>query len=352
MFNDFHNIKNYKVYQYTFLDELSFVKSPEFVFDLFLDFNDKHSLHEYINEVEKLFKTNNWEGDGKLGIIWLPPFVGVGIEDTWGTYIWHVKQSNNGISFLASPYELNFKSFPNDDIDFISKKGVPINIVYDDVLQFLERLKNDKNELISNYPENKYLEKRLLYFVQNEIISNFSLFLDDCYLQILLEVLQNDNKSRLKLRKISTKIDLSQFNMDEDGIIGSGSEWLTLQLLIADIWKSYKYEPFETKIGYLFDSVEFKIKAEEKEFLKKHILIRNCIQHHDGELNAHLLKTIGKDSIKIKNSSAKGKEIKKGNEIILSKEEVLLLFEFMNKIVMDFNAQIEKRVKTKNWKIK
>jgi hypothetical protein len=47
------------------------------------------------------FLASGWEGDGEIGVIWLPPFVVDG-DDTVGRLIWHVKQSNNGISFLCS----------------------------------------------------------------------------------------------------------------------------------------------------------------------------------------------------------------------------------------------------------
>jgi hypothetical protein len=63
-----------------------------------------------LDAVSALFKENGWEGDGNIGLIWLPPFVGVGGEDTYGSHIWHVKQGNNGTSWLASEYRLPFKS--------------------------------------------------------------------------------------------------------------------------------------------------------------------------------------------------------------------------------------------------
>jgi hypothetical protein len=40
-----------------------------------------------------------WEGDGTIQMMWLPPFVGAGVEDAHGVFIWHVKQANNGTSW-------------------------------------------------------------------------------------------------------------------------------------------------------------------------------------------------------------------------------------------------------------
>jgi hypothetical protein len=51
----------------------------------------------------ELFKTAGWEGDGEIGCIFIaPPFSSRG----WTTceVIFHVKQSNNGTSFLAIPH--------------------------------------------------------------------------------------------------------------------------------------------------------------------------------------------------------------------------------------------------------
>lgn len=48
-----------------------------------------------------------WEGDGEIGAIWIPPFMFTGGE-TWGAFLWHVKQSNNGTSWLCAGRRLDF----------------------------------------------------------------------------------------------------------------------------------------------------------------------------------------------------------------------------------------------------
>jgi hypothetical protein len=110
MFHDIENVKNHFVYQYQHLDDLTGILAPTEVYRNFGDFISKEiEVDELVEEVKKLLLKNGWEGDGDIGLIWLPPFIDVGIEDTLGTYIWHVKQKNNGISWLASPVELNFE---------------------------------------------------------------------------------------------------------------------------------------------------------------------------------------------------------------------------------------------------
>lgn len=113
MFNDNENIKNYFVYEYHHLDDLSAIQKISEVYRHFNDFGgkqNKEATEKTVGEVKKLFLKNGWEGDGEIGVIWIPPFVDIGhFEDTWGSYLWHVKQSNNGTSFIASPFPINQK---------------------------------------------------------------------------------------------------------------------------------------------------------------------------------------------------------------------------------------------------
>lgn len=52
--------------------------------------------------LEKLFRHKGWEGDGQIGCFFIPPpFSGRG--DSCCEVIFHVKQSNNGTSFVAIP---------------------------------------------------------------------------------------------------------------------------------------------------------------------------------------------------------------------------------------------------------
>lgn len=99
--SDVKAVPNMTVCRYHFLDDLSFIRRPQDVFDM-----PAADLAKYIEAVERRFQEAGWEGDGTIGIIWLPPFVGVGIEDTWGSYLWHVKQSNNGTSWLGGDSDL------------------------------------------------------------------------------------------------------------------------------------------------------------------------------------------------------------------------------------------------------
>ena len=132
------DVRRLSVYQYHFLDDLSFVRKPEEVFDE----SKQTDLDAYIDRVRQHFKDAGWEGDGKIGIIWLPPFVDAGgVEDTWGTYIWHVKQSNNGTSWLASGAALNFDRLGEQNERWPSDTHVRTGIMFTACIGLTRRVK-------------------------------------------------------------------------------------------------------------------------------------------------------------------------------------------------------------------
>jgi hypothetical protein len=53
-------------------------------------------------ELSTLFINAGWEGDGDIGCIFVAPCF-CGAEDGWCRVVFHVKQSNNGTSWLAIP---------------------------------------------------------------------------------------------------------------------------------------------------------------------------------------------------------------------------------------------------------
>ena len=63
-------------------------------------------------ELAALFLSAGWEGDGEIGCIFVPPCL-IGIDDGWCRIIYHVKQNNNGTSWLAIPKDMRL-SLPED----------------------------------------------------------------------------------------------------------------------------------------------------------------------------------------------------------------------------------------------
>jgi hypothetical protein len=365
MFNDDENIKNYFVYEYHFLDDLSAVLRPIEVYSWFgiTDTKEnKKKIDKTVKEVRELFLRNGWEGDGQIGVIWVPPFIDIGFdEDTWGSYLWHVKQSNNGTSFFASPIPLKLKRLQeqNDEISINDYRNMePINIIQNSAEGFLKRLDKEKkmfdeeiNILEKEKDEvSKNILEKLLGYTQCDLIAQFIDFLNDCYLSILIEVLRDGNKSKIKLRKSAVKIDLSKHNHHEIGITDEeGANWMSLQMFITDIWHSYMFEPFDEKYRRLTSSLDYAATQVKRDFLFKHVVIRNCIQHHDWQLDANSLKVIGKEKIEISTES-KPIEIVKWKIIQLTKTEIILLFDNLNLFVKEFNKHVDKRVMTRHYR--
>jgi len=116
------------VFEYTFIDDIEYFRKPEDLFTL-----NAENVAE-LERVRAAFKKHGWEGDGDIGVIWIPPFFynASNNEDpgqVFGELFWHVKQYNNGISFIA---------FYPEGLNFISKESLLAR--YND--RFFDRGKN------------------------------------------------------------------------------------------------------------------------------------------------------------------------------------------------------------------
>lgn len=199
----------------------------------------------------------------------------------------------------------------------------------------------------------KGILEKIVGYTQCDLIAHFNDFIDGCYLTLLIEVLDNGNKGKIKLRKSSVKVDLSQHLSEEDEIETEteGSSWMSTHMFISDIWRFYKFEPFQEKYDRLTKSVDFSPADLLREFLFKHVVIRNCIQHHDWQLDAFSLKTLGKTKIEIA-TDKEPIEIKEWKMIKLTKEEIHLLISNLTSFVSEFNKHVDKRVKTRHYRPK
>ncbi|WP_282628391.1 hypothetical protein [Empedobacter sedimenti] len=93
-------LKDFEVTSYEWIDNLNFTLNPADC----LDHPD-----EYISIVKQRFLDDNWDGDGDIELMWIPPFMlreDVQWDFTKGITIWHVKQSEDGTSWLLYPKEL------------------------------------------------------------------------------------------------------------------------------------------------------------------------------------------------------------------------------------------------------
>lgn len=121
-------IKTFFTYYYEWIDELSYTKR----LDQLLTNYQKYEI-----EVKNKFLSAGWTGEGEINTIWIPPFLIAKIAkdgeeaflrrfnddkvlgrltrspNSWtrGLILWHVKQKEDGISFICSPIELSIPSY-------------------------------------------------------------------------------------------------------------------------------------------------------------------------------------------------------------------------------------------------
>jgi hypothetical protein len=91
-------IAGFNVYSYGCIDFLSAMHDAR-------DFlaNDERAYLK-IAAAHARFVQAGWEGDGLIQIGWIPAFL---MEGEFGECFWHVKQENNGLSWIACDSELD-----------------------------------------------------------------------------------------------------------------------------------------------------------------------------------------------------------------------------------------------------
>ena len=93
------HLKTFKVNCYEWIDNLNFTLKPSACLS-----NYQH----YIDIAKKMFLDAGWDGDGEIELMWIPPFAVKHdkIEPNVGLTIWHVKQEEDGISWILSPIDI------------------------------------------------------------------------------------------------------------------------------------------------------------------------------------------------------------------------------------------------------
>lgn len=96
------------VYEYKQISVTSFLYYPDFYSDNYLkenfDINRKSLLY-----AQDAFTEHGWDGTGRVGIIWIPPFL-LNTADSRGLIVWSVIQDRvpeEGIAYIASERDLS-----------------------------------------------------------------------------------------------------------------------------------------------------------------------------------------------------------------------------------------------------
>jgi hypothetical protein len=95
-------LRTFIVYTYEWIDNLNFTLDPKDCLE---------NYHEYTDIVKGMFLDAGWDGDGTIELMWIPPFM---LEqqmsnNTLGVVVWHVKQLEDGISWILHPESLKHK---------------------------------------------------------------------------------------------------------------------------------------------------------------------------------------------------------------------------------------------------
>jgi hypothetical protein len=100
-------VASMEVYTFEYIDNLHFLLPPPVVI------RDAKRCGRLCEAVSRRFKEEGWEGTGRLSLLWLPKFVFPHASDCGyeGVILWHVKQHEDGISWLLSPLDLPFEYF-------------------------------------------------------------------------------------------------------------------------------------------------------------------------------------------------------------------------------------------------
>ncbi len=308
------------------------------------------------DDVEAQLREAGWEGDGELGVLWLPPFVGVGVEDTYGTKIFHVKQSNNGTSWLASPYALDFERLRRQN-EPVPKPGTPVNILFSEVEHLGEavdavlgplRQNLDGLQALPDVDCARDIEQQLLIRAQEMLVAALNDFLDDCSLKVLIHVVDRGNPYKFTVPKINAKLDASSYVPEE---LDDKDAWFTLKGLTSDVWRSYRFLPFKEKQQFLFKSLGFVGDEERLRLIRKHVAIRNSLQHHGGGVGGPMLQMLGVKTLTIR--TAEGElSLKGGDKIVLTFEEVELLAEALIDLASELSDHVDVRVPERDWLVK
>lgn len=99
-------LKSFFKNSYEWIDNLNFTISPSDCLE---------NAEEYIVIAKEIFTEMGWYGDGEIQLIWIPPFMFDGIRTqrfSNGIVIWHVKQKEDGISWILSPFDFFARDKP------------------------------------------------------------------------------------------------------------------------------------------------------------------------------------------------------------------------------------------------
>jgi hypothetical protein len=126
-------------------------------------------------------------------------------------------------------------------------------------------------------------------------------------------------------------------------------QWFTIKGLISDIRRSYKFEPFKQKEEMLFKTCEYKLDSAIHKSITKHVLLRNCIQHHDRQVTEDALRQAGVKEFTVLQANGSSMKLEKWTRILFSLPELFELAKHLDALTASFDAHMRQRVPKLRW---
>lgn len=344
MFRDIADLVDYYFYSYEHLDDLNFLRAPADVFrDLGLE-----SCQVWKEAVTAALEAAGWEGDGDLAIMWFPPFVSVGIHDTWGTYVWVVKQRNNGTAWLASPVELRFPRLAGQNSSrTVWREFVPVTrskatteAFLEDIAKHVQKMERELG-VLSGLPDADSIRDAVSENVQGRLVQSLHEHMDWCYLEALREVIIEGNTSGLRLPKAAVKLSLGDYL--PDGVDEDRDSFFTLHGIVSDTWKAFRFTGFDEKIRALRKAIDLEADEARDFQLRKHVGLRNAVQHHEGMFALETVRKLGRDALSMQGPNGE-LTLNAPAPIRFPKEEIHELARVLRTFATALEAQFDARV--------
>lgn len=303
-------------------------------------FGECEETHKAIEQVKELFRERGWEGDGEVKLIWLPPFLDEAHDDSYGDYIWHVKQNNNGTSFLGFQDEWQSAKIldQNPVITKNGKKIYPESCMAGEKLDFLQSSNEKKRQLnqigkfLTDSKADSSLKNMMLSYIQNDMIAIFSDFINEVYFRLLHHVFMEREHLPINLPKWKVNLDIDILSDSSQ----EGGNWSTITQIVKESWEKFKFRPFKDRLNDIVKSINYNCDESICKNLIIHNEIRNCFQHHLGELVKEELQKMGISRLLIKQNDGTEKEIPLGRYIELTETEIIELIKLMDSFVIDY----------------
>jgi len=100
VFGQEQDFPSFRIYSFQWIDDLTRFRDAE------EELVGWSLSRAFLLHFRKSFAAAGWSGEGKIGLLWLPPFCGSNAPSS-GFHIVHAKRKHDGMSWIASRYPLH-----------------------------------------------------------------------------------------------------------------------------------------------------------------------------------------------------------------------------------------------------